>query len=154
MTPRGRRAGALWHDAARLITGRDVLVIWGWPVFRHCYGTASREAGRPTIRVMPGLRPSKRFEVFLHECAHVALGHVDTLPDIGAAAPLWAAEPSADHGAYRRSFEERQAGHLVGVWMKEIVRRAGAGSSPATKLRALIEAHGGGRVSDTTPDAG
>jgi hypothetical protein len=134
--PRGRRAGPLWQSAAQAVSGQPVAVRWAVPAILGADGTAGLdESGKPVITIRPGLKRRERWRVFLHECAHVALGHMRALADIG---PVGAMSPGE---VSRWQFAERAAWHLAGVLGTEADRRAGRSASDSAKLRALIDAN-------------
>lgn len=68
----------LWEKAARALTGQPVKVRFRKPVISAYHGQAYRSAGGAVVDISPEITDDRtKLKVYLHELAHVKLGHAD-----------------------------------------------------------------------------
>lgn len=125
------------ETCAEALAGRRVLLRFREPPKAGASGEAYRPADAPTlalIDISPRLSGPEQFRVFLHECAHVALGHVDrvkpTPPEDERSGAIdfvtskrWFSKPKDDP-------RELEADELAGKWQAWAEKQTAARLSP------------------------
>ena len=103
--------------------------------------------GTPLILLQRGLPQDNRLHIFLHECAHIKLGHLFDKPmTVRQADWLDESEPTiaqvvkADAEAHVKKPREQTAEGLALIWLKEITDATWPGSwNPELKLRTWLK---------------
>lgn len=102
--------------AAPFICGRPVRVRFKAPVSVGAYGTTTvRPDGTPEVRIDPELG-ALTLETYLHELAHIKLGHVDHMAKSGLHDRAPRSRPA--EAAHQLPAIEKQAEAQAAAWLR------------------------------------
>lgn len=98
--------------------------------------------GTPLVLLKRGLPPDKRLHIFLHECAHIKLGHLFEKPMTVRQAGWLDEKPTSSKEvlAHKKKPREQTAEKLAATWLKEITNATWPGSwNPELKLQVWLK---------------
>lgn len=107
----------LWQRCAETLTGQKCLVRFQSPIQEYASGAGYRdETGQIIIDIHPCLSLERKYQVFLHECAHFA-NRDQVLPSgFWRQAPASIKATDAERKAQRDEVREYRADQIAAAW--------------------------------------
>ena len=132
----------IWERAAQKLTKKQVQVVFT-ALPPGITGLYDKDINGLVVVVDAGLEPAEKLWVFLHEVAHIKLGHADKLPALTngrlRVLPRAAAAAVADP-TYKDTKDERIAEGLANFWQEQINDVSWRGGwNPELKLETWLK---------------